>query len=157
MLLTYISVRYSLNYFNAYPNRNNPAQATQSRVITNFNPSYITLKYIQVRNPLSFNFSPKNYSIKGNLTFTILILLILSSNIWLLSYKRSTIFYIYPRVTIYKSVSAILVSLLALNVVAAVISVIVGAFSSILFDFFYYNYSSNYIIEPSRKYYGRFY
>ena len=39
--------------------------------------------------------------------------------------------------------------------VAAVNSVIVAAFSSMLFNFFYYNLSSNYITEPCRKYYGR--
>ena len=50
-----------------------------------------------------------------------------------------------------------LVSVPNLNVVAAVISVVVGAFSGILFDFFYYNRSSNYIIEPYRKYYSGFY
>ena len=50
-----------------------------------------------------------------------------------------------------------LVSSLALNVVAAVISVVVNTFSGILFNFFYYNYSSNYIIEPYREYYGGFY
>ena len=50
-----------------------------------------------------------------------------------------------------------LVSPLNSKVVTAVNSVIVGTFSSILFDFFYYNYSSNYITEPYRKYYGRFY
>ena len=33
----------------------------------------------------------------------------------------------------------------------------VAAFSGILFNFFYYNYSSNYITEPYRKYYGGFY
>ena len=58
---------------------------------------------------------------------------------------------------IYKSILAILVSLLALNIVAAVVSVVVAAFSGMLFNFFYYNYSSNYITEPYRKYYGRFY
>ena len=42
-----------------------------------------------------------------------------------------------------------LVSSLALNVVATVVSVVVGAFGGILFDFFYYNYSSDYIIEPT--------
>ena len=87
ILFTYISVRYSLNYSNALPINNNPAQATQFIVITNFKPSYITLKCIQVRNPLSFNFSPKNRLIKGNLTFTIPMPLILSSNILVLSYK----------------------------------------------------------------------
>jgi hypothetical protein len=52
-------------------------------------------------------------------------------------------------------VSAILVSLLVLKVVAAVKGVVTNAFGSILFDFFYYNYSSNYITKPYRKYYGR--
>ena len=41
------------------------------------------------------------------------------------------------------------------KVVAAVIGVVVGAFSGMLFNFFYRNYSSNYIIEPYRKYYSR--
>ena len=51
---------------------------------------------------------------------------------------------------------AILVSSLdiAFKVVTAVNSVVTGAFSSILFDFFYYNYSSNYIIKLYRRYYG---
>jgi hypothetical protein len=47
-----------------------------------------------------------------------------------------------------------LVSLLIPKVVAAVNGVITGAFSGILFNFFYYNCGSNYIIEPCRKYYG---
>ena len=50
-----------------------------------------------------------------------------------------------------------LVSLLVPNIVAADISVIVGAFSGILFNFFYHNYSSNCVIEPYRKYYSGFY
>ena len=47
----------------------------------------------------------------------------------------------------------------AVNIVVVTVlgSIITSAFSSILFDFFYYNYSSNYIIEPYRKYYGGFY
>ena len=53
--------------------------------------------------------------------------------------------------------SAILVSPPNPKAVAAVNSIIVAAFSGILFDFFYYNYSSNYITEPYRKYYGGFY
>ena len=61
-----------------------------------------------------------------------LILLILSSNILLLSYKRLTISYSWPYVTAYKLVSAILVSPLVPKVVAADVSVIVNAFSSIL-------------------------
>ena len=54
-------------------------------------------------------------------------------------------------------VLAILVSPLVLNKVAATISVIVAAFSGILFDFFYYNYGSNYITKPYRKYYSGFF
>ena len=50
-----------------------------------------------------------------------------------------------------------LISLLALNIVTAIISVVVAAFSGMLFDFFYCNYGSNCITEPYRKYYGRFY
>ena len=51
-----------------------------------------------------------------------------------------------------------LVSLLNLDfkVVAAIDSVVTSAFGGILFDFFYYNYGSNYIIKPYRKYYGGF-
>jgi hypothetical protein len=48
-----------------------------------------------------------------------------------------------------------LVSSPNLNIVAAVNSVIVCAFSGILFDFFYYNRGSDYIIKPYRKYYDR--
>jgi hypothetical protein len=52
-------------------------------------------------------------------------------------------------------VSAILVSLLIPKVVTTIKGVVICAFSGILFDFFYYNYSSNYIIKPYREYYGR--
>ena len=41
--------------------------------------------------------------------------------------------------------------------VALNVGVMVAAFSGMLFNFFYYNCSSNYIIEPGRKYYGGFY
>jgi hypothetical protein len=50
-------------------------------------------------------------------------------------------------------VLAILVSLSNLDIIAAVDGVVVCAFSGILFDFFYYNRGSNYIIKPYRKYY----
>jgi hypothetical protein len=48
-----------------------------------------------------------------------------------------------------------LVSPLIPKVVATIKGVVTCAFSSILFNFFYYNRSSNYIIKPYRKYYGR--
>jgi hypothetical protein len=41
------------------------------------------------------------------------------------------------------------------NIIATVNGVVVYAFGGILFNFFYYNYSSNYIIKPYRKYYNR--
>ena len=48
-----------------------------------------------------------------------------------------------------------LTSLLIPKVVATVNGVITSAFSGILFNFLYYNYSSNYITKPCRRYYGR--
>src|SRR6202035_3033017 len=94
----------------------------------------------------------------NNLIFTVPILLTLSLSNLLLSIIWLTIFYSCPTITIYNSVSAILVSLLHpdFKVVTAVDGVITGAFSSILFNFFYCNCGSNYITEPYREYYGRF-
>jgi hypothetical protein len=66
-----------------------------------------------------------------------------------------TISYSCPYVTTYKLALAILVSSPNLNIVAAVDSVIVCAFSSILFDFLYHNYGSDCITKPCRKYYSR--
>ena len=82
---TYISIRYGLNYLSALPIKNNPTYTTWSIVVANFTPSYITLKYIYIRNPLSLDLSSKNCLIKGNLTFTTLILLIFPSSNLLLS------------------------------------------------------------------------
>ena len=42
------------------------------------------------------------------------------------------------------------------KVVAAVNSVVTSTFGGMLFNFLYYNLSSNYIIEPYREYYGGF-
>ena len=83
--------------------------------------------------------------------------LIFYSNTLLLSYKWSTTSYSCPRIIICESVSAILVSPPKPKVVATVDGVVVAAFGGILFDSFYRNLSSNYVTEPSRKYYGRFY
>ena len=47
-----------------------------------------------------------------------------------------------------------LTSSLIPKVIATINSIITSAFSSILFNFLYYNYSSNYITKPYRKYYG---
>ena len=42
------------------------------------------------------------------------------------------------------------------KVVAAINSVVTSTFSGMLFNFFYYNYGSNYITELYRKYYSKF-
>jgi hypothetical protein len=62
-----------------------------------------------------------------------------------------SISYNYPLVTSYKLVSSILVLLPNPKVIATVNSLTTGAFSSILFDFFYYNCSSNCITTPYRS------
>jgi len=56
--------------------RNSSAYTTCSIGVTNFTPSYITLKCIYIRNSLSFNLSPKNYLMDSNLTLAALIPLI---------------------------------------------------------------------------------
>jgi len=116
----------------------------------------VTLKCIYVRNPLSFNLSPKNLLIKGNLTFAAPIPLILYLSIILFSVNWSTISYSCLTVIgCYKLVSTILVSPPDLKVVAAVNGVMVAAFSGILFNLLNRNYGSNCITEPCSKYYGR--
>jgi len=106
--------------------------------ITSLAPSYATLKCIYIRNPLSFNLSPKYLLIDSNLTFTAPIPLILFSNITLFSVNWSTISYSCPTVIgCYKLVSAILVSLPDLNIVTAVDSIVVAAFGSMLSNLLY--------------------
>jgi len=53
--------------------------------------------------------------------------------------------------TTYELLSLILVSPPILKVIAAVNSVVTAALGGILFDFFYRNYSSDYITTPSRS------
>jgi hypothetical protein len=48
-----------------------------------------------------------------------------------------------------------LVSSPNLDIVATIDGVVVCAFSGILFDFLYRNYSSNCVTKPYRKYYNR--
>ena len=152
MLFNCTSVRQGLNYLSALPVRNNPVYTTWSINIGNFAPFCVTLKCIYVRNPLSFNLSPANYLIDSNLILTTPILLTFSLSNLLLLVSQSTISYSCPIITSYKLVLAMLVSPLDLDleVVATINGVIMGAFGSMLFDFFYYNYGSNYIIKPCR-------
>ena len=125
---------------------------TLSIGVSNFAASYIILKYIYIRNPLSFNLSSANYLIEGSLILVIPILLTFSLSNLLLSIIWLTISYNYPTITICNSISTMLVSLLNpdFKVVAAVDGVVTSAFGSILFNFFYYNLGSNYIIKPYR-------
>jgi len=95
----------------------------------------MTLKCICVRNPLSFNLSPKNCLIKGNLTLATPIPLTLFLSTVLLSINWLTITYNCPTITSCELVSAILVSLPNPKVVAAVNGVVMAAFSGILFNF----------------------
>ena len=107
----------------------------------NFAPSCVILKCIYIKNPLSFNLSPINRLIDSNLILAAPILLTLSLSNLLLSIIWLTISCNCLTVTIYKSISAMLVSPLNpdFKVVAAVDSVITSAFGNILFNFFYYN------------------
>ena len=126
--------------------------ATWSIGVSNFTASYIILKCIYIKNPLSFNLFPANLLINSNLIFTTPILLTLSLNNLLLSIIWLTISYSYPTVTIYKSISTMLVSPLNpdFKIVATIDGVVTSAFSGILSNFFYYNPSSNYITKPYR-------
>ena len=81
----YTSVRYSLNHLSALSVRNKPMYTTWSIDIGNLAPSYVILKYICVRNPLSFNLSPVNYLINSSLILVAPILLTLSLSNLLLS------------------------------------------------------------------------
>jgi uncharacterized membrane protein len=81
--------------------------------------------------------------------------LIFSLSNLLLSNNRLTISYNCPLITIYKSVSIMLISLPNLKVVAAVNSVVTTAFGGMLFNFFYRNRGSDCITEPYSSYYGR--
>ena len=45
-LLALYSVKYSLNYLNIYPVKNNPVYATQSTTIGNFTPLYLIFSFI---------------------------------------------------------------------------------------------------------------
>jgi len=74
----------------------------------------------------------------------------LSLSIALLSINRLTISYNYPLITSSELVFAILV-LLPKVIIASVVGVLTAAFGGILFNFFYYNYGSNYITTPSRS------
>ena len=69
------------------------------------------------------------------MTFAAPIPLIFSLSSLLLSINRSTISYNCPTVASYKLVSAILVSVPNFNIVAAVNSVVAGAFSGMLLSY----------------------
>ena len=61
----YILVRQGLNYSNALPNKNNPAQAICFMDVGSPRPLLVILILICVRNPLSLYSSPLKYATDG--------------------------------------------------------------------------------------------
>src|SRR6202021_3121384 len=84
ILFIYTLVRYSLNYLSTLPIRNKPIYATWSIDMGNFTPSYVILKCIYIRNPLSFNLSSIHHLIDSNLILAAPILLTFSLSVLLL-------------------------------------------------------------------------
>ena len=73
-LFIWYSIKYSLNYFNAFPVKNIPAYTTASASITILGPSYLSFNNICVRYPLSLIRVPSNHLTAGNLTVLVPIL-----------------------------------------------------------------------------------
>ena len=65
MLFFYISVKQDLNYFNALPNKNNPAQATYFITVNSPSPLLTILILTYIRNSLNLYTSPLKYLTDG--------------------------------------------------------------------------------------------
>ena len=68
MPFSYISIRQGLNYFNTFPNKNNPIQATYSIIVDRLGPLLTILILTYIRNPFSLYTSPLKYLTNGILT-----------------------------------------------------------------------------------------
>ena len=68
MLFSCIFIRQGLNYFNALPNKYNPAQATYSIIAGSPGPLLTILILTYVKNSLSLYTSPLKYLTDGILT-----------------------------------------------------------------------------------------
>ena len=116
---------------------------------------YSTFIFIYIRNSFNLYFPLINLLIDS-----ILILSLFISQSCLISYYQllptcSINTLSYTIITTYKSLSSILVSPLNSKAVTTVDGFVTSALCSMFINFFYYNYSSNYIIKPYRKCYGR--
>ena len=58
MPFTYISVRQGLNYFNTFPNKYNPVQATYFIIVGSSGPLLMILILTYIKNPLNLYTSP---------------------------------------------------------------------------------------------------
>ena len=65
---SYILVRQGLNHSNAFPVKNNPAQAIYFITVGSPGPLLVILILICVRNPLNLQASPEKYLTDGILT-----------------------------------------------------------------------------------------
>ena len=134
--LALYSIKYSLNYLNAYPVRNSPVYATWSATMDNFTLFCLIFSFIWVKNPLNLAFLPLNFLTNGIFILVIPISLILFSNTCLLPVSWLIIAYSWPIITTCKSISAIFVSPTNPEVVA-----VVGiTFSGILIDLVFPSY-----------------
>jgi len=99
-------------------------------------PLYYILSFIYIRNPLSFNFSPKSRSINNILIFIILKLFNFAIKPAWLVLILSTISQSLSIITIYKSHSLFLILMSFSNLEVNAPSVIIGAIlGRILFNF----------------------
>ena len=68
MPFTYISIKQGLNYFNTFPNKYNPVQATYFITVGSPGPLLTILILTYIRNPLNLYTSPLNHLTDGILT-----------------------------------------------------------------------------------------
>ena len=65
MLFFYIFIKQGLNYFNTFPDKNNPIQATYFITVGSPNPLLVILILIYIRNPFNLYTSPLKYLTNG--------------------------------------------------------------------------------------------
>ena len=68
MLFTYIFIKQDLNYFNTFPDKYNPVQATYFIIVNSPSPLLMILILTYIKNPFNLYTSPLNYLTNGILT-----------------------------------------------------------------------------------------
>ena len=68
MPFTYISIRQGLNYFNTFPNKYNPVQATYFIIVGSPSLLLMILILTYIKNPFNLYASPLKYLTNGILT-----------------------------------------------------------------------------------------